>query len=351
MERQRFDSRDHSRTDGGFSLLELTIASMMVLMLAWLVTTLSLDGMRAQKYTERTARVTEIAQDVLDEIQRGLGSAVGMFGAGAIGQGYVDALDMSSMPRPLLSSRIPTFDVSGRIERDPSNAIRTGNELFYARYAWTDEFQTSSGAIYRTDVYRFERFYLTPVRGGPAQSRPDGLNLCHWVSESLADGNQLDRISLASVRTESCAHLVNRTPDRTGVVRDAVKLLWIGAMAINAPGTLREIDVDGDLSLTPLPSRGGLTWRILPEIRLCDPDILIYRHHSVATNFAQTNTGVSRFSPQLTANEGFPHGFEIQVIGPPSARQVLVHLTLVSTNGDGRRAFADMQTVVDVRDP
>ncbi len=351
MNTQLSRERDRARLEGGFSLLELTIASMMVLMLAWLVTTLSLDGMRAQKFTERTARVTEITQDVLDDIQRGLGSAVGLFGGGAIGQGYLDALVMTGMPRPILSSRIPTVDVGGRIERDGGTTTRTGNELFYARYAWTDEFQTTSGLVYRTDIYRIERFYLTPVRGGPNQSRPDGLNLCHWVSEALADGNQLDRISSAADRTEICAHLVNRTADRTGVVRDAVKLVWLGHVAINAVGTLREIDVDGDLSLTPLPSRGGTAWSVLPEIRLCDPDILIYRHHSVATNFSLSSAGVSRFVTQSSSNEGFPHGFEVQIIGPPSARQVLVHLTLVSTNQDGRRAYADMQTIVDVRDP
>ena len=133
-------------------------------------------------------------------------------------------------------------------------------------------------------------------------------------------------------------------------VHDAVKLVWLGRAPVNDPGTLREIDATGVLSMTPMPSRGA-TWRIFPEIRLCDPDILIYRHHSVASNFAQANMGVGRFSMQSELNGGFPHGFEIQVIGPPSARQVMVHLTLVSTNFDGRRAYSDMQTVVDVRDP
>ena len=131
-------NRGSRSSESGFSLLEVTIASIMLLMLAWLVATLSLDGMRAQKYSERTARVTEITQDVIDDIQRSLGSAVGMFGGGVIGQGYLDAIDLGGMPLPIRSSRIPTFDVGGRLERDRGGAVRTGNELFFARYAWTE---------------------------------------------------------------------------------------------------------------------------------------------------------------------------------------------------------------------
>lgn len=349
MKTKRDDGHPLDR-EAGFSLIEVTIASVLVLMLAWLVSTLSVDGMRAQKYAERQARVTEIAQDVLDEIRRDLGSAMGMFGGGPLGEGYRDALVRGSMPAPIRSTTIPTFEVSGRLEREARAGTKTGNELFFARYSWTDEFQVSTGTIYRIDVYRIERYYLTAVRGGPAAGKPDGLNLCHWVSEPLADGNQLDRITNATDVQEILEHLNTSTPDRSGTVHDAVKLVWLGRAPVNDPGTLREIDATGVLSMTPMPSRGA-TWRIFPEISLCDPDILIYRHHSVASNFAQANMGVGRFSMQSELNGGFPHGFEIQVIGPPSARQVMVHLTLVSTNFDGRRAYSDMQTVVDVRDP
>lgn len=342
--------RSPSAREAGFSLLEVTIASVMVLMLAWLVATLSIDGMRAQKYSERQARVTEITQDVVDDMQRSLGSAVGMFGGGALGEGYRAALVLGTLPNPIASSRIPTVDVSGRLEREGTSGTRTGNELFFARYGWTDEFEVGSGRVYRVDVYRIERFYLTRASVGPRQGAPDGLNMAHWVSEPLADGHQIDRITDTNDLQDLLEHLLTRSPDVAGVVHDAVKLVWMGHVPIADPGTFREIDPSGSLSATPLGPRGA-SWRIFSELRLCDPDMLVYRHHSIATNFALGSMGVGRFAPIQATNGGFPHGFEVQIVGPPSARQVLIHLTIVSTNRDGRRASADMQTIVDVRDP
>lgn len=340
-----------SRDSSGFTLLEVTIASTLLVMLAWLVATLSIDGMRAQKYAERQSRSAEITQDILDEMQRGLGSAIGLFGGGPIGEGYRAALLNGSMPAAIGSSRIPTVVAGGRLEREAGPGVRTGNELFFTRYAWTDEFETSTGVTHRIDVYRIERYYLTPVNGGPRRGAPDGLNLAHWVSEPLADGTQIDRITNNVERTEMLIHLFSRTPDTSGVVHDQVTLVWAGYEPIDDPGTIREIDVSGNLLFSPSPARGGTEWRIRPELRLCDADLLVYRHHSVATNFAQNGAGVGRFSVPTALNMGFPHGFEVQIIGPPSARQILLHLTVVSTNRNGRRAFADLQTIVDSRDP
>jgi type II secretory pathway pseudopilin PulG len=339
------------RDSRGFTLLEVTIAATLVLLLAWLVATLSIDGMRAQKFAERQSRSSEITQDILDEMQRGLGSSVGLFGGGPIGEGYRAALIDGTLPPAIPSSRIPTVTPGGRLERETGPGVRTGNELFFTRYAWTDEFQTSTGVTHRVDIYRIERYYLTAVNGGPRRGSPDGLNLAHWVSEPLADGNQIDRITNGVERTEMLLHLLQRTPDTAGVVHDQVSLVWAGYLPIQDLGTLREIDAGGALLTSPSPARGGTEWRIRPELRLCDADMLVYRHHSVATNFAQNGTGVGRFSVPTAVNLGFPHGFEVQIIGPPSARQILLHLTVVSTNRNGQRAYADLQTIVDSRDP
>ena len=80
--------------------------------------------------------------------------------------------------------------------------------------------------------------------------------------------------------------------------------------------------------------------------------MLSFRHHSVATNFAQANKGVSRFGIRNDSSNGigFPHGFEVQAVGTTAARKVLIHMTTVSTNQSGMRAFYDGQIVVVVRE-
>lgn len=337
--------------EAGFSFLEVTIASIMVLMLAWLVATLSMDGMRAQKYAERQARVTEIAQDVLDEMRRSLGSAVQILGNDVVGTGYRDAIQLgASMPTPIASSRLPTIVASGLLEQEDPLDPRTGNSLLFARYAWTDEFTTTLGTTYRIDVYRVELWYMTPAGLGPRPDRPDGLNLSRWISEPMADGNQVDRISNGTDQAEVLLHLREATPDDTGAVRDRVALVWLVGDPLSVNGTLRQIDATGLLSDTQGAPRPSGPWVLLPEPRHCDADILDYRHHSIATNFARSVMGVGRFSVSSSANGGFPHGFEVQVVGPSAARQLLVHLTVVSTNNSGRRGFYDTQVVVDVRD-
>lgn len=337
--------------EAGFSFLEATIASIMMLLLAWLVATLSIDGMRAQKYSERQARVTEITQDVTDEIRRALGSTMRVFGNDLIGTGYRSAMQLGTgMPVPLASSRLPTIVASGILELEDPLAPRTGNELLFARYSWTDEFTPSSGSTYRVDVYRIERWYLTAAGDGPRAGVPDGLNLARWVSEPLADADQVDRISDPADQAEVLLHLRQGTPDDTGVGRTPVSLVWLVGDPVGVVGTFRQIDGTGGLTDTPSSPRPSGAWVLLPDTSLSDPDILVYRHHSIATNFAPRVMGVGRFGQRSAASGGFPHGFEVQVVGPSAARQLLLHLTIVSSNAGGRRGYHDMQVIVDVRD-
>jgi type II secretory pathway pseudopilin PulG len=345
------DPLPRAEREGGFSFLEATIASIMILMLAWLVATLTLDGSRAQKYAERQARVTEIAQDVVDEMRRGLGAAIRVFGDDLVGQGYRGRLDLQQgMPVPLASGRLPTIVAGAILEPEDPLLPRTGNELLFARYAFADEFTTSSGTTYRTDLYRLEYWFLTPAGLGPRRDRPDGLNLSRWISEPLADGTQVDRIQDPGDRAEVLLHLREQTPADDGQVHDAVQVVWLVGEDASVTGTFRSIDSVGEMSLTPPADRSPVRWVLHGDPELSDPDILIYRHHSVASVFAPDVMGVSRFSVPVTTGAGFPHGLEFQVVGPSAARQILLHLTLVSTNNENRRAYHDMQVVVDVRD-
>jgi hypothetical protein len=47
---------------------------------------------------------------------------------------------------------------------------------------------------------------------------------------------------------------------------------------------------------------------------------------------------------------GFPHGFEVQLIGPAAARQLLIRLAVVSINRAGHRAYARNEVIQDCRD-
>jgi hypothetical protein len=332
----------------GFSLIELSVAAVLVTVLAFLVSTLSRSGMEAQRYAERLGRVTEITQDLLDELRDELQSSVQLFTADTRGNAYLAMVDLTSSPTRI-SSALPKLVVNSVFEPETTPRAKTGNALLFARHAWTDHFMTTSGQTIQIDVYRAVHYYLHRAEGGPAAGRPDGLNLARWVSEPLADGHQVDGITDPAVRAEVLDHLLSQTPDSRGIVHDAVEVVWhVGADPAIA-GTFRQIDTGGSLSPTTSPPR-ATTWQLEAEPRLCAADLLTTRKHSIASNFAAPSTGVGRFSARDPSGDGFPHGFEIQMIGPASARQILIHLTVVSANDSGRRAFQDLQVITDARD-
>lgn len=336
---------------GGFTLVELIIASTLLSMMVFAVATLSISGAEAQEYARRLTRATEITQDIVDDIRLELVSCVRVFGNDAEGNGNLALLDLVGAPAPIGSRLLPTVDANGEIRRDTTGAEITGNALFFTKLAWSDRFLCTSGNEYLIDVFRWIHYYLTPEEGGPAAGNSIGLNLVRVFSEPLVDGSAIDAITNPVDQAEVLLHLYQATPDALGNRHAPCQVVWMRGGDPTAAGTLREIDPnDGSLSETPLTASGRPDpWRVLraePEVR----GLLSYRHHSVATNFAPASQGVVRYGLASASSGGFPHGFEVQIAGPSSARQVLLHLVVASTNRRGHTAFSNIQVVVDARD-
>ncbi|MEO0478250.1 MAG: hypothetical protein AAF196_02090 [Planctomycetota bacterium] len=351
MDKQRtsLESRE-----AGFSFIEATIASVLLVSLAGLVASLTRSGATAQQFSQRLARVTEISQDLADQIRTGLSASVRILGSGTEGDAYRSMCQLPdepefSMPQPIQTSRLPVVRTNGHFDLEDASQPVTGNDLMFARYSWTYEYEVSSGDIYRVDVYRLERYYMTPAGDGPQQGSPVGLNFVHWVSEPLADGAQIDSIADSKHRDEILTALFDAEADRFGVTRTPVQVLWTLGASISDVTTLRQIFSDGSTSNDSQAPR-STTWEFEADPDLCQPNMLDYRHHSIATVFSPVRMGANRFGLVDETSDGFPHGFEIQVIGPSSSREILVHLTIVSTRGDGQRAFHDLQVVSDIRD-
>lgn len=334
----------------GFSLIELFVSAGILLIMVYAVTTLSISGKDSQEYASRMNRATEINQVIMDDLRLELVSAVQVFGDDASGQAHFDRFDLSAYPPLMTSMRLPSPRAAELIEPDTALSEKTGNTLFYARQAWVDEYECTSGELYRLDVYRWVVFYLTPEDGGPQPGRPVGLNLVQVISEPLADGAQVDKITDPTDQAEVLRHLANGTPGLDGVSRTPVNVVWARGSDVSAVGTFRQIaPFSGSLSDTPFPGRPD-PWEVLPDESQTRSNLLSYRHHSVATNYARTAMGVGRYGLIDLTDDGFPHGFEVQLVGPSVARQVMVRLVIASTNNRGHRAWSELTSLVDVRD-
>ena len=146
-----------------------------------------------------------------------------------------------------------------------------------------------------------------------------------------------------------CSTLCARvgSPDATGASRTPCFVVWRRGALPSVAGTLRFIESGGVLDHDPGAGRPS-PWSVL-RAQVDVRGLLSYRHHSIATNFARANLGVSRYSV-MDLPHGFPHGFEVQVVGPATARQILAHIVLVSTRRRGQLAFSDVQVIMDTKD-
>jgi type II secretory pathway pseudopilin PulG len=345
----------HGRRDqSGMSMLELFVTMVILVIMIYIVTNLSLSGSDAQRYAERLTRATELNQDLIDEMRRELGSSVRIMHNDAVGNAYANIIDLSPAA-PRITSILPTLRPTGIFELEATTGVATGNQLMFARHAWTDRYTCNSTRAYRLDVYRIVCYYQKNEDGGPQPGSATGLNLCRFVGEPMVDATQVTSITDATDFAEVLQLLDDgRTTfdlvTQPEPIHDRVELVWLLGADPGVADTFRQIDPSSwTLSSTPLPPR-NIAWRVLRSDALSSDSLLFYRHHSVATNYSPVAFGIGRFGRRRDTGDGFPHGLEVQVIGPAAARQVMLHLTLVSSSRQGRPAFSQIQAIEDCRD-
>lgn len=333
----------------GFSMVELIVAATILILMVLMVSTLMLSGSDASKFAERNNRATEVGQDLIDNMRSEIRAATRIFTNDSTGTAYRAVLEPWTSASPIATTTLPTLDVLGSFQADSAGTNKTGNELLLSRHSWSAEFTTTGGTTYRYDVLRIVRYFLKTEDGGPRVGSPWGLNLVHWVSEPMVDGTQIDNITNTTDQKQVLLHLRNGTADKLGKKHPKVDLVWRMGQDPATTGTLRQITSLGALSNTPLSPR-AVSWRILRDSTKSSAGMLFYRHHSIATNYSLPSYRVPKYGIGNNTSTGFPHGFEIQVIGPSSARQVLLRLVIVSTNRQGHVAHADLQAILGARD-
>lgn len=334
--------------EAGFTLLELTIASIILWMFCMVVTQLIISGQSAHQLKLRRSKLTDATHAAMDQLNVDAAAAVRVFGNDTDGNAYRNVLAPWTDHEPLASGRLPQIDEVGTFERDQLSLEKTGSELLFARHAWSDTYTCSSGAVYTVDVRRIQWIYLREAR--VRDQIVPGYNVCVWVSEPLASAPQVDRITDAADQLEVLMHLHDATPDDEGLTHTPVTVVWDSDGNPTVSGTFRQIQPDGFLNVNSSAPRSS-TWTIERAPHDSDPGIFHSTLHVVSSN-ADGGT-VARYGiPDKDAGSGvgFPHGLEFQVIGPASARQVLLHLTTRTVNEDGLRVRFDIQDIITVRE-
>jgi hypothetical protein len=265
-------------------------------------------------------------QDVTAKIRAELSSAVFLPQDNTLGNAYLSVLDLGGAPSRF-ASRLPQVDATGIVRKDLGGQTRTGNIVLFAERIAFDSYITGGGRLYSTPLYR-----------------PDGLDLNHWVSEVLADGAAIDEVTSPTDLTALLEHLRTDTVDDKGRAKEPIEVAWRVGADPSAVGTLRMLGSGGTLSDTPSGAR-GMTWKLLADRRRSRFEMFAQPRLSIASNWAPSRMGLARFGDMLTSGLGFPHGLEVQIVGPSSARQILVHLVLVEAGATTSSGFARQQVV------
>lgn len=254
----------------------------------------------------------------------------------ATGASYMARCAFPAGRLPLTGSTMPTIDELGTFTADTVPVQKTGNMLLFIR-TLPAHVVTIPGSVppvrRAVDLYQFVAYYLTIAPGRPVGSRADSLALIQWESVRYADLGQINQIALAAERQAVVMDLVNGQGvdyawDFSQPVTAAFWLLdgATGAVA-GAPENPHTIAELTDRKLIAQLGLGfaGAAWNPTPTWSVPD--------------------AVPGYAVASAAGDGFPHGFEIQIVGPAGARQVLVRLVLVKFIPVGNR-LASQETVV-----
>ncbi len=329
----------------GFSLVELIVVLALIGILVASIVSLAVRSQNAQTFAERNAAATLVAQGTLDQVRRDVGSSTRLFQNDAEGTAYLAGMDLNGLG--LIVGRLPKIVSDGIFEKETSTDLKTGNILFFVRQERTDRFDRSgAGDFVRTDVYRFILYSLRRIPGKDPTQDLNAFDLVRWVSAPVADLSQIESIADPLEQENVCAHLYAGTnPAEPTFPFAPVRYLWRPGEDFSL--AFEKIGFDGKRN----PVASG--FQVPRDAQKSNFNLLSPRNLAIASNVSGAPRGVGAFGLLDSGGDGFPHGFETQIVGPASARQVLAHLVFVNNaraKDNSKRVWINFQTVVETRD-
>jgi len=248
------------------------------------------------------------SQTSIDEINLELTQAHIIHQNDTLGTAYISKLNLDPSYPIITNAKLPVADSNGQISVDTTTS-RTGNALLFVQ-----ELPHFSGeglaTTRRVDTYRFTFYYLSKVNRAIG-AKSESLRLIKWTSIPFADYAQVMSLTGA---------------DRTAFV---VNLFAGGIRYLCIPRNMPDsafyaVEEDGSIS-------AAQNYIIQRSNAISVIGSLGTGFATVAWNNAD-NFEISSVVPKFTNGhmygDGFPHGFEIQVVGVPAARKVMVRLVL-----------------------
>ena len=344
--------RDHEHPRSGVNKTSgMTFIEMMIAMVCLsVVAIVTFEIMFQSQTTNATINawnmLTQWSQKAINQMNLDITQACVLYENDTLGNAYKSKLQFDASFPAFSTSTLPSIDPNGTFKQD-TTISRTGNAVLYATNTmpYVSKDPDDGGLVTptrRVDMYRMVYYYLSPITQTIGAS-PTSLRLVKWTSQEFADYNQVMAIT-ATARTDFAMELYF---DR------GIRHLWVPRNdpdGVGQDGAFFAIDEYGSVSASPEVSftiPKDTVQNVINDLGMGSASMA----WNNSTTF-KTPDVVPKFAQGNSSGDGFPHGMEIQIIGPTGARQVLVRLVLAYVvGGAGENLYSsEAHTIVVLRE-
>jgi hypothetical protein len=316
----------HVLSCGGLTIIELIISTaILAIAVPTMITILNtvIQGFTGYEATQQLRRTN---QKSLNSIAIHLDECKRIFSNDDAGVWYLQQIPSATLPAPVASkSKLPIIHENGTLS-GVIVSTTVGNSLFFAT---TDEHVLASGITTRGGTtrsvkirtYRFNYYYLTQNNPRSPLSTT-ACRLAQWRSIQYADYTQItalaesDSVAAANTVGYLAGHGISRAWDTRASTAPAIYLLSADGTTSSYSGSLEPAgDPDNEPRVLTVMMQGimggGFRYGISPN----------------SASWSKAPKIVPRYA---AINQNFPGGFEVIIVGPPSARCVLIRSVLVA---------------------
>jgi len=320
---------------GGFTLLEVSIVLVLLTGMALVVERTLTSTRNADRYLDAIRRAKEAGESASYKAHEAVSASRRLFDNDAVGQEYLNALDLSRFPLAS-GSRLPRFDELRPLGPDSPGDPRTGNVLLFVREV--DPVALSADiSLYPQryiDVYHFVCVYrhqANRVLVIPKHERANDLVI--WYSVPFPSYQQIAAIS---------------NPVEQQKIIDDLRAVYGFTYAWDATEALGdafyELREGGQLATLPASD-----FMIAEHPGLSDGGLLV--HHDVQLADTNPEDPQRRGVFTVDANSTWaPNGFEVKITGSSGHRKVWMHLVVEAQAMRSQTAVHGSTLIAGVRD-
>lgn len=329
------------QTKNGFTFVEMMISVAIIGILTLTLPAVLKISLAGTSAIEARNSLKSGAQNAINHIGANLVQSKRVFENSANDGPFLGRIQLGGAPSAIAGSTLPIINEYGSLSVNSTDFLQTnvGNLLFFASTdSPVDLTVTNSGSTNQTvriDLYHFNYYYLAYSVTGTIGAQKE-IDLWEWHSIKYADYNEIESI-----------------PDAVASSHTATALNGVGISYAWNPSATAVSSAFFTLSTNSITAASNHT---IPAASSGNMIPMLTGTMSLGfRSSVSPNTGTAFPSsvpvPLFAAASGtFPSGFEIAVVGPNSARQVLIRLVTAAQGALNHYIANESLVVMSARD-